>query len=72
MRTKEQNKTGPADLHQTGVLLQLLLEPHKLTVPPPHTGCLGCEGFTVGLRRKKKKSIKNGNVGDILRAFFII
>lgn len=69
MRTKEQNKTGPADLHQTGVLLQLLLEPHKLTVPPPHTGCLGCEGFTVGLRKKKKKVLKMGKL-VIFRGLF--
>lgn len=64
MRTKEQDKTGPADLHQTGVLLHFPLEPHKLTVPPPHTGCLGCEGFTVGLRErgKKKKVLKMGKL----------
>lgn len=54
---KTKDNEGDADLHQTRILLQLFLQPHKLAVAPAHTGGLGCEGFTIGLKREKKNYI---------------
>lgn len=44
------------NLHQTSVLLQLLLQPGELAVAPPHAGRLGREGLTVGLGVEEEQS----------------
>lgn len=44
------------NLHQTGVLLELLLEPGELAVAPPHARRFGSEGLTVGLTVEEEQS----------------